>query len=152
MACEKREEDLGLDTRPIGENDGSRAKFNHGRSGALTVLSDRDMQTIDLHSAMTKDGYRTIDNQVIEHDFNDMEIRAFREPVLNALRQFHIRTLLDCGCGGSGDVSLWYDWSLSATEYFERESAYRFETTRGLDQSRRWNQAQKRASWEIPVI
>jgi len=125
-ACEEREEGLRLDSRLIGKNDGSCAKFNHGQSGALMVLSDKGRQMIDIYSAMARDGHRTIDNQVIEHAFNDMEIRAFREPARTVRRRHSPKT-------GSARCSQ------GRRRYQELQHRIR-------------NHAQKQASWEAPVI
>ena len=100
-------------------------------------LSDKSKELLSLYADMAKNGYRTTDNQVVEHAFNDMEIRSFGEAVRSLLRRFEVTTLLDYGCGGSD-----YEWpgfcdGMSAKEYFGLSQVYRYEPARKIDQRKR---------------
>lgn len=101
------------------------------------TISDKGQQLLDLYATMARDGYRTVDNQTVEQAFNDMEIRAFRVPVKDVLKQFQIATLLDYGCGGSDYERAGFDEALSAKEYFKLNEVYRFEPARKIDQRQR---------------
>jgi hypothetical protein len=101
------------------------------------TISDKGKQLLDLYNAMACDGYRTVDNGVVEHAFNDMEIRAFREPIKKVLSQYQVATLLDYGCGGSDYEAGGFDGALSAREYFGLSQVYRYEPARKIDQRQR---------------
>ncbi|MFZ1083735.1 MAG: class I SAM-dependent methyltransferase [Terracidiphilus sp.] len=101
------------------------------------ALSSKGRQLLDLYAKMAKEGYRTVDLQTIESAFNDMELRAFREPIKQVLTQFRIHTLLDYGCGGSDYEAAGFDEQLSAREYFRLSKVFRYEPARNLDQRRK---------------
>jgi len=65
------------------------------------AIGEKGRQLLDHYAVMARDGYRTIQDETITSAYNDMEIRAFREPVRELLRKFGAATLLDYGCGGS---------------------------------------------------
>jgi hypothetical protein len=97
------------------------------------VCSDKGVQLFDIYKTMAREAYR---KENVEPAFNDMEIRAFREPIRKVLRQFDISTLLDYGCGGSNYETPGFDADLTAREYFGLKEVYRFEPTREVDQRR----------------
>jgi len=97
-------------------------------------ISEKGKQLLQLYTLMARDGYRTVDGETIEQAFNDMEIRAFRQPVRDLLRKHQIATLLDYGCGGSDYEAQGFDGDQSARAYFGLRQVYRFEPARGIDQ------------------
>jgi hypothetical protein len=95
------------------------------------ICSDKGMQLFDIYRAMALEAYRP---ESAGQAFNEMEIRAFREPIRKVLRQFDIATLLDYGSGGSNYEMAGFDGNSTAREYFGLVEVYRFEPARDLDQ------------------
>lgn len=101
------------------------------------TMSDKGKQLLDLYATIARDGYCTVDGATIEQAFNDMEVRAFREPIRRILNLFQIATPLDYGCGGSGYAAIEFDDVVSAKTYFGLSDVYRFEPARNVDQRQR---------------
>lgn len=97
-------------------------------------ISGKGQQLLKLYESMVKDGYDTIDRKRVVSAFNDMEIRAFREPVRDLLRQFNVATLLDYGCGGSDYEQTGFEQELTARQYFGLDRVFRYEPSRGEDE------------------
>jgi len=85
---------------------------------------------------MAQEGYLTKDGEHIDHAFDDMEIRAFRDHLQPLFRRFAIASLLDYGCGGSDYDRPDFADGLSARQFFNLAEVYRYEPARGLDQRR----------------
>ncbi|MGO8757714.1 MAG: hypothetical protein ACLQG3_06280 [Terracidiphilus sp.] len=100
-------------------------------------LSNKGKELLDLYAAMARDGYATTDRQNVESAYNDMEMRAFREPLRKVFAEHRIATLLDYGCGGSDYESPGFHEGLSALEYFHLEKVFRYEPARNIDERQR---------------
>jgi len=98
------------------------------------AIGEKGRQLLDHYAVMARDGYRTIQDETITSAYNDMEIRAFREPVRELLRKFGAATLLDYGCGGSEYETPGFDGERTAREYFGVTEVFRYEPARQLDQ------------------
>lgn len=92
---------------------------------------------LDYYQKIVSTGYTRTDNSHIESAFNDMEIRAFKEPVKQLFEKYEIKTLLDWGCGGSNYRSPDFAEGMAAIDYFNLESVYYYEPARDIDERRR---------------
>jgi len=99
-------------------------------------LSRKGAQLLEMYRIMAQDGYHRNDGYHIENAFSDFESRFFREPILEALKKYHINTLLDYGSGGSDWYQAGFDpvSEKSAVEYFDLQSVYRYEPSRQIDE------------------
>ena len=101
-------------------------------------FSSKGRQLIEMYGQMAREGYDRSDEQHVEVAFSDFELRPFRPQIREILQNHAIRNVLDYGCGGS-------DWNMpgfddngqSAVQYFNLESAYRYEPARGIDERRK---------------
>ena len=88
--------------------------------------SKQSSALIAMYSDMTQRGYETVDQQTVTSAFNDMEVRKFRDNVKAILRPFNIRSVLDCGCGGSDYEKAGFSGEQSAKAFFQLDAVYRY--------------------------
>jgi len=98
------------------------------------VCSDKGKKLLAIHKEMTWEALRDGNGH---RNLYDWEIRAFRDPIRNILKQFDISTLLEYGCRGGNYESPGFDGDASAKEFFDLEEIYLYEPTRYIDQRRK---------------
>lgn len=101
-------------------------------------FSNKGQALVKLYEQMVQEGYDTGDGQRIDNAFSDFELRAYRQQIWSTLKDHSIATVLDYGCGGSDWQTVGFDEisGRSAVDYFNLQSAYRYEPARGLDERR----------------
>jgi hypothetical protein len=95
------------------------------------VCSEKGKKLLAIHKAMVWEDLR---EKKIDLATTNMEIRAFRDPIRNMLRQFQVSTLLDYGCGGGNYELPGFDGESSAKEFFDLEEVFSFQPARYIDQ------------------
>jgi hypothetical protein len=98
------------------------------------VSSVKGSELFEVYKAMGREAHRKGNREPFS---NDLEIRAFREPIRNMLKEFRISSLLDYSYGGYNYNSPGFDGQTTARNYFELKDVYRFVPTRDVDQRRK---------------
>jgi len=102
-------------------------------------FSKKGEELLKMYNKMAREGYDRGDQKRVENAFSDFELRAYRPQILSIFNQFSISTVLDYGCGGSDWRANGFDEvaNQSAIEYFNLQSAYRYEPAREIDERQR---------------
>jgi hypothetical protein len=98
------------------------------------MSSENQKRLIELYSHMAGSGYRTTQNRLVTKVFSDMEIRKFRLSVRDLFSRFHVKTLLDYGCGGSDYRLECFDLEQNALDYFGLREVFLYEPAKQIDQ------------------
>jgi hypothetical protein len=99
-------------------------------------FSKKGNELIGLYESMANDGYERSDGTEVDDAFSDFELRAYKEHIIDVLKQYSISTILDYGCGGSNWRTPNFDEESgqSAIEYFSLNNAYHYEPARNIDE------------------
>ena len=102
-------------------------------------FSRKGRELIKMYEQMAREGYERSDQVRVDDAFSDFELRAYRPRIRNIFKKYAINTVLDYGCGGSDWHAVGFDevTGLSAKEYFNLHSVYRYEPARELDERKR---------------
>jgi len=93
--------------------------------------SVKGKELLDLHKAMAWEARPVIDTRLAT---NNLELRAYRDPIRNMFKQFDISSLLDYGSAANHYELPGFDGDSNAKEFFELTNVFRYVPSREIDQ------------------
>ena len=100
------------------------------------ILSNKGNALISLYDTMVVDGYERKDATFVKDAFGDFELRVYAADIASIFSNEYINSTLDYGCGGSNwnEPGFEPETKKSAKEYFNLETVYHYEPSRGIDE------------------
>lgn len=97
-------------------------------------FSEKGKELLEIHKSMAWDVHPSIGADLAT---NNLELRAYRDPIRNMLKQFEVSSLLDYGSAANNYELPGFDGKLNAKEFFELTNVYRYVPSREIDQRRK---------------
>ncbi len=97
-------------------------------------LSPKGMRLVNMYEEMAQTGYNTNVGTTVDEAYNSFELKKVKRNIKEMFETDNVKSVLDYGCGGSNWLAPGFDDEISAVDYFNLDSVYRYEPARKVDE------------------